>query len=135
MASVGAERHRSRERAFQLLYEGEIKQRGPAAVLTELEVRPDDYVIRLLSAVAEHREWAETLLSEHLVEWPLDRLAVVDRLVMILALCELRLDDAPPKAVVLDEAVEMARTYSTDASPGFVNGVLAACVDDPVAWG
>jgi N utilization substance protein B len=45
---------------------------------------------------------------------------------MTLAVGELSLDDAPPLAVVLDEAVELAKTYSTDGSPSFVNGVLSA---------
>jgi N utilization substance protein B len=53
----------------------------------------------------------------------------MDRLIMTLALGELILDDAPPVAVVLDESVEFAKTYSTENSASFVNGVLAACVE------
>jgi len=50
--------------------------------------------------------------------------------VMTLAIGELLMVDAPPKAVVLDEAVELAKIYSTEGSPSFVNGVLSACADD-----
>jgi len=62
------------------------------------------------------------------LEWTLERLAVIDRLVMTLALGELMLDDPPPTPVVLDEAVELAKVYSTESSASFVNGVLSACV-------
>ena len=55
-------------------------------------------------------------------------MAVIDRLIMVLAVGELLGASPPPDAVVLDEAVELAKTYSTDASPRFVNGVLAAVV-------
>jgi N utilization substance protein B len=67
------------------------------------------------------------LITRFAVDWPLDRIAIVDRLVMTLAIGELLMEDAPPKAVVLDEAVELAKVFSTDGSPAFVNGVLSAC--------
>jgi N utilization substance protein B len=130
VSELGLARHRARERAFELLYEQTIKDRPLAAVLNELELRPEPYTVELLRAVEAHHEWAEALLARHSTEWPLERMAMVDRLIMTLALCELRLAEPPPRAVVLNEAVEFAKTYSTDASPGFVNGLLAACVLD-----
>ena len=57
--------------------------------------------------------------------WPIDRLAVLDRLVLRLAVAELLSPDGPPMPVVIDEAVELAKSYSTEASGGFVNGVLS----------
>ncbi len=127
MSELGVARHRARERAFELLYELTIKERTTAALLNELPVAPDPYTVALLTSVEAHRDWADDLLSNYSTEWPLDRMAMVDRLIMELALCELRIDDAPPRAVILDEAVEFAKVYSTDGSPGYVNGVLAAC--------
>jgi transcription antitermination protein NusB len=124
----GLARHRARERAFELLYEQSIKQRPLDVVLAALPVTPDAYTIEILRAVEEHRAWAEALLATHSPEWPLARMSMVDRLIMTMALCELRLDDAPPRAVVLNEAVELARAFSSDAAPGFVNGLLGACV-------
>jgi N utilization substance protein B len=59
------------------------------------------------------------------VGWPIDRLAVLDRLVLRLAVAELLVPDGPPMPVVIDEAVELAKSYSTEASGGFVNGVLS----------
>ena len=59
------------------------------------------------------------------VGWPLERMAVIDRLVLRLAVAELLDPDGPPTAVVIDEAVELAKTYSTDDSGAFVNGILS----------
>ncbi|HEY5245552.1 MAG TPA: transcription antitermination factor NusB, partial [Acidimicrobiales bacterium] len=56
---------------------------------------------------------------------PIDRMAVVDRLVLRLAVAELLDPDGPPVAVVIDEAVELAKTYSTEDSGSFVNGILS----------
>lgn len=128
MTELGLARHRSRERALELLYEQTIKARSLDEVLRDLDLAPDPYTIGLLRAVELDRGWAEGLLTTHSPEWPLARMAMVDRLIMTLALCELRTEESPPRAVVLNEAVELAKMYSTDASPSFVNGVLAACV-------
>ena len=59
------------------------------------------------------------------VGWPIDRMAVIDRLVLRLAVAELLDPDGPPMAVVIDEAVELVKTYSTDDSGSFVNGILS----------
>ena len=127
MSELGIARHRARERAFELLYELSIKDRSVAAVVNELPVAPDPYTVALLRAVEDHREWAEELLAEFSTERTLERMDMVDRLIMTLALCELRMEEPPPRAVILDEAVEFAKVYSTDGSPSYVNGVLAAC--------
>ena len=62
--------------------------------------------------------------------WPLDRMAVIDRIVLRLAVAELLDPDGPPVAVVIDEAVELVKEYSTDESGGFVNGILSTIARD-----
>ncbi len=128
MSDLGLSRHRARERALEILYEAEAKGRPPSNVLGELAVAPDEYTRVLVLAVEAGRQDFEGEIARHLEGWTIDRLAVVDRLVMTMALAELSLPDSPPKAVVFDEAVELAKTYSTEESGSFVNGVLAACV-------
>jgi N utilization substance protein B len=83
-----------------------------------------------LEATARDGARALELIGRHSIDWPVDRLALLDRLILTLATSELLMDEAPPVAVVLDEAVELAKTYSTDGSPAFVNGVLSAIADD-----
>lgn len=97
-----------------------------SVILTELASRPDEYTVALVTSTEEHRDEAERLISEYSVDWPLERLALVDRLIMTLAVGEMRLSDPPPIAVILDEAVELAKTYSTESSSSFVNGVLSS---------
>ncbi len=118
-------RHSSRERALSLLYEAELKQLSVADTLAALSVAPDPFTVELLGAVTAHGARAEALVADASVDWPLDRMAVLDRLVLKLATCELLAGEQPPVAVVLDEAVELAKTYSTEDSGRFVNGVLS----------
>jgi N utilization substance protein B len=119
-------RHLSRERALEILYEAELKDVAPGIVLDSLSVAPDPFVVSLVQAAAAGRSRAESAIAGAAAQWPLDRMAIIDRLVMVLAIGEVLCDEPPPDAVILDEAVELAKTYSTDASPRFVNGVLAA---------
>lgn len=130
MSELGAQRHRARERALELAYEATVKGRSMQHVIAELPLRPDAYSVELLAAFEQHREWAKELIERYAMGWNYERMAVIDRLVMLLALCESRLADAPPRAVILDEAVELAKTYSTDGSGSFVNGVLVACLNN-----
>lgn len=126
MSELGQNRHRARERALEILYESTIKDRPVAIILTELSSRPDAYVVALLTSAADHQSRANELMSELSIDWPLERIALVDRLIMTLAVGEMLMENAPPLAVILDEAVEMAKIFSTDGSSSFVNGVLSS---------
>ncbi len=130
MSELGASRHRSRERAVELLYEAAMKDRSVALVINELAVPPDAYTLALLTATLEHHERAVEMISRFSIDWPLERMALLDRLILTLATSEMLMNDAPPTAVILDEAVELAKTYSTDGSPSFVNGVLSSIADE-----
>lgn len=120
-----ATRHQSRERALGLLYEAEMKGQDPRAVVAALDVPPDTFAQTLTTATATRREEADALVAGASIGWPVDRMAVVDRLVLRMAVAELLDPAGPPVAVVIDEAVELAKTYSTEESGGFVNGILS----------
>jgi len=130
VSELGASRHRSRERALELLYEASMKDRPVSVVVTELPVPPDDYTATLLAATSQHEATALELIGRFSIDWPLDRMALLDRLILTMATAELLMDDSPSKAIILDEEVELAKTYSTDGSPSFVNGVLSSIADD-----
>ncbi len=125
-----APRHQQRERALSLLYEAELKGESPLAVADGLPVPPDPYVRTLMAHTVATREEADRRIGGASVGWPLERMAVIDRLVLRLAVAELLDPDGPPTAVVIDEAVELAKTYSTDESGRFVNGILASIAAD-----
>ncbi|MDX3381701.1 transcription antitermination factor NusB [Streptomyces sp. V2] len=128
-----AARNTARKRAFQILFEGD--QRG-ADVLTVLAdwvrlSRSDDrqppvseYTMQLVEGYAEHAARIDSLISQYSVGWTLDRMPVVDRNILRLGAYELIWVDATPDAVVLDEMVQLAKEFSTDESPAFVNGLL-----------
>jgi N utilization substance protein B len=120
-----APRHQQRERALTLLYEAELKGESPLQVADALAVPPDPYVLTLLSNAVATREEAERRIAAASVGWPLERMAVIDRLVLRLAVAELLDPGGPPLAVVIDEAVELVKVYSTDESGAFVNGILS----------
>ena len=128
MSELGRKRHHARERALELAYEASAKSRSITSIIAEQSLPPDAYAVIILRSVEEHRAYIESVIDQCSLEWTLERLAVIDRLVMTLALAELMLDDPPPTPVVLDEAVELAKVYSTESSASFVNGVLSACV-------
>jgi N utilization substance protein B len=127
---TGVTRHEARERALGLLYEAEIKHLDPRVVLDELSMAPDPYCTLLVTLAGEHQEASRRTIEATAVNWPLDRIGVIDRLVMELALAESSSEDPPPRAVILNEAVELARSYSTDSSGSFVNGILAAAIPE-----
>jgi len=108
-----------------LLYEAEMKQISLPDVLAGLSVSPDPFTVALLQGVDADGQRVDALVSAAAVGWELDRMPVVDRTILRLATWELLARPDVPVAVVIDEAVELAKQYSTEFSGGFVNGVLS----------
>ena len=128
-----SKRRQVRERVLQALYARELSDDDADHVLATL-VRPpfaeeatylrfaEKLFLRSLDARAE----ADVLIARHVENWELGRLALTDRLVLRMAIAELLyFEDIPPK-VTLNEALEVAKTFSTEKSGAFVNGVLDA---------
>lgn len=122
--------HRSdaRERALILLYEAETKGIAPADVLAAQASPADDLTALLVQGVQQHREALDAAIAAHAKGWSLERMPLIDRTVLRVAGFELLGRPEVPVAVVLDEAVELAKRFSTDDSGRFVNGVLSALV-------
>ena len=122
-------RHQARERALSLLYEAELKGDRPSVILGALMVPPDPYTVELLTVTEDRQAEIDGLIDAAAIGWDLDRMAVVDRNVLRLAVAELLGSAEVPTAVILNEAVELASGYSTDDSGRFVNGVLSTLAD------
>lgn len=127
---LGDERTDARERALLLLYEAHTKGIPAADVLAAQVVRPDELTRDLVEGVAEHRERLDTAIAAHAKGWTLARMPIIDLTIMRIAGFELMGKPSVPVAVVIDEAVELAKRFSTDDSGRFVNGVLAALVKE-----
>jgi len=133
-----AARNTARKRAFQILFEGD--QRG-VDVLTVLadwiqhgrtdprQPSVSQYTMDLVEGYAKYTERIDELIAQYAVAWTLDRMPVVDRNILRLGAYELIWVDGTPDAVVLDEMVQLAKEFSTDESPAFVNGLLGRLKD------
>lgn len=127
--SPGPGRREARERAIGLLYEREARSLAIDELFGELPLDPDPYTeaaVRGIATDASGDGVIDALIEEHSEGWSLHRMPRVDAAILRLAVWELRARDDVPTAVVLDEAVELAKAYSTERSPAFVNGVLDA---------
>ena len=118
----------ARERALILLYEAESKDVPPHQVLAT-QVLPTDELTRVLvEGVETHQQRLDRAIAAKAKGWTLSRMPSIDRNVLRIAGFELLCLPDVPVAVVLDEAVELAKRFSTDDSGRFVNGVLSSLV-------
>lgn len=130
MAAPVGGRRAARERALALLYEAEVKERTPAEVLASLPVEPDPYAADLAAGVGDHKGEIDGLLRRFARGWSLERMPSMDRAVLRMATFELGWCPDVPTGAVIDEAVELAKQYSTDDSGRFVNGMLARIAEE-----
>ena len=127
-------RHQAREAALQVLYFCHVSGAEPDDALTAFfdEHFPDaDASLRAFASTLVHGTVRETaaldaLIEQHCQHWRLERLAIIDRLILRMGAWELQHESDTAPAVVIDEALELARTYSSEESVAFVNGVLDA---------
>jgi len=115
----------SRERALGLLYEAEMKHVTPRRVLAGLPVPPDELTGAIVEGVDDQADRIDDLVQRAAIGWDLRRMTAVDRAVLRMATWELLARPEVPVAVIIDEAVELAKRFSTEQSGPFVNGVLS----------
>ena len=122
------ERTDARERALILLYEAESKGITPGEVLAAQISPADELTTLLVAGVEANQAELDQQIAAHAKGWTLQRMPTLDRNVLRIAAFELLARGDVPVAVVLDEAVELAKRFSTEDSGRFVNGVLSALV-------
>lgn len=124
-------RRKAREHALQILYQLDIKREKPSASVLKnfwTEYNPDDevklFAEEIVKGTFKHLAKINQLIHKCAKNWSLDRMAVVDRNVLRMAVYEIlyRLDI--PTSVTINEAIEIAKKYGTDESGSFVNGIL-----------
>ena len=123
-------RRKARELALQFLYSWDIAGGDPADIPASFEVFTAEdevmppYARGLIRATIEKKAELDGLIARYCANWDLERIAVVDRNVLRLALCEMLHGKDVPPIVAINEAVDIAKKYSTVESGGFVNGIL-----------
>ena len=116
----------ARERALNILFEADVRSIDPAEVVARMQVAIDKLTDVLVVGVSRHRTRIDELISSHSHAWSIERMATTDRNALRIGTFELIDRDDIPTAVILNEAVELAKRYGTDDSGRFVNGLLAA---------
>ncbi len=123
-------RRQARIAALQALYEIDSVHHLVGVVLqrrieeAEMPEAGEAFLIKVVQGVLEHQQKLDELISAYAPEWPLDQMAIIDRNILRIALFEFHIDGGTPPKVAINEAVELAKTFGSDSSRRFVNGVL-----------
>ena len=128
-------RRRARQAALQILYQWEVGKTDVALAAdtvlgpqwSDPQPPPDDvreFATRLASDTVHRLKTIDELIAQTTERWRPERMAVVDRLILRMAVCELMRDEVTPAAVVINEAIELGRMFSTEESVKFINGML-----------
>ncbi len=127
-------RTKARKRALDILFQADVRGDEPGVILAAEAQRAASepareaswlYAREIVDGVIDHREEIDELIATHSKDWKIERMPAVDRALLRMGVWELLHNDEVPTAVVIDEAVELAKEFSTDDSGSFVHGVLA----------
>ncbi|RHA39241.1 transcription antitermination factor NusB [Cellulomonas rhizosphaerae] len=128
-------RTKARKRALDVLFEADQRELAPIELLAQRIAQPGaetalpQYSVDLVEGVVAEQGRIDELLATHAHGWTIERMPAVDRALLRLGTWEILFNDDVPDAVAVDEAVELARSLSTDESPAFVNGLLGRIID------
>ncbi len=126
------QRTRARSLALQVLYEVDLSNHPPGQVFTErLEEAPltetlAEFARRIVFGIIPITKNLDNAIAKYAPDWPLDQIAPIDRNILRIAFWEFGIDKETPVKVAINEAVELAKLYGSDAAPSFVNGVLGS---------
>lgn len=125
-------RKTARENAFKLIFEklinDESDELGYAALTEVLDENDKDFLDALVGGVEKEKDFLKSVVSRFLRGFNIDRIYKIDLAILYVACYEILFMPDVPEKVSVNEAVELAKTYSTDKSPSFVNGVLAGVI-------
>ena len=125
-------RRAARQCVLEALFSYQFSKNDTLQIIDQLIIKnPElkiniDFIQSLFESVLKNMKWTEDIIKSHLENWEIDRVAQIDKILLKMGICEIYLiDDIPPK-VTISEMVEIAKIYSTDESPVFINGILDA---------
>lgn len=126
-----SKRRLARENCLQSLYSSDISTLEPAAVLASfqmeefaLETKVFDFYRSLYTSTVANRQKIDEIIKKTSLNWEMERMPAIDRSILRMAVCEMMILSDAPVAVIIDEAIELAKKYSTEKSGKFINGVL-----------
>ena len=125
-------RHKAREMALQVLYEidasGHVSDESLKYIIAENSISDDiaSFVRDLVKGTTEHIEQIDQNIRDFAPAWPIEQISIVDRNILRLAIFEILHDNKSPVKVAINEAVELAKTFGSNNSSKFINGVLGS---------
>ena len=125
-------RRTASEKALQTLFQIDVSNIDPKEAITHAldEQESDPFFEELVFGVLEQKDKLDDMISQHLVNWKLDRIANVDRAILRLSVYEMVYQEDIPVSVSMNEAIELAKLFGDDKAPKFVNGVLSNIKND-----
>ena len=127
-------RTKARKRAVDAIFAADLRKVSPESLLdTTAELVADrqnqdeifGYARNIVNGVVEHHAEIDDLIETYSRDWAIDRMPALDRAILRVAVWEILYNDAVPNGVAINEAVELAKEYSTDDSGSFINGLLS----------
>jgi N utilization substance protein B len=129
-------RTKARSVALQVLYEVDLTNHVPLAVLNqrieEEEITDQnlvEFATKIVSGVSPIVEKLDMFIAQHAPEWPLDQVASIDRNIIRIALWEFAVEMSTPLKVAINEAIELSKLFGSESTPRFVNGVLGSLAE------
>lgn len=125
-----------REKVLQALYAYEMSKEPITDVITnilgEIKSSHDDFEFakRLINEAIHHEEEIEKIIRDKVAHWEFDRIAYIDKILLRMGICELLYFPEIPPKVTINESIEIAKSFSTEQSGKFINGILDALLED-----
>ena len=125
-------RRKARIAALQALYESDVSHHDPIPTLARLieeealNEQQAAFARELVDGVIEHRESIDDVIRQAAPQWPVEQLSAVDRNILRLAIREILMNNGAPIRAAINEAVELAKSYGSESSAKFINGVLGS---------
>ena len=118
-------RNKARKRALDAIFQADLTNKPIVEIQDDTEIEDKKYSDILINGIKEHQVQIDSMISDSLTNWTIDRIPRVDRNILRVAVYELLFQKDVPVNVVISEAVKLAEDLSTDESASFVNGTLA----------
>lgn len=116
--------HKGREKALKALYSYDISKNVSEEILMDEDKEIENFSREIVNGVIKNSKEIDSLISKHLKNWKIERLGVIEKNILRIATYELLFKDEIPAAIIIDEAVELAKEYGNENSSSFVNGIL-----------
>ncbi|MBZ9635911.1 transcription antitermination factor NusB [Clostridium sp. FP1] len=129
-------RRKSREVAMRLLFEMSINKESYEEIIENFKEYTDEdlkevdmsYITRVLAGIHEYGVEIDKNIEKHLIKWKLDRLSKMNLAILRISTYEILFEEEIPSVVSVNEGIELAKKYGEDASPAFINGILAKMI-------